>query len=360
MLTPADDYLLHQTPYPIDTVYTTDRNFYDRYFFNGYRRDGEVYFAFAMGQYQNMGVFDAAFSIVYQGRQKQVRASRRMGADRMDARVGPIRVEIVEPLRKVRVVIEPNEHGVSGDLLFEARSLPNEEPHFNRRGMMTMDYTRMTQHGSWSGTLTFEGTTFNLGDSTWWGSRDHSWGIRGVGGRDLRGAPPTAIPQFFWTWAPLNFDKICTLFTASELSDGTRWHQSGVILTPYPDATETECAIDHDLSFQKGTRWIDKATLTLTPHSGEPLEITVQPLYHFLMQGIGYGHPKWGHGMWVGEDVVGGDEYVTKEANPMENLHVQTVSLVRAGAHEGIGIFEHIIMGPHQRYGFREMLDPAR
>ena len=40
MLTAADDYLIHQTPYTFDTVFTSDRNFYDRYFFNGYPRDG--------------------------------------------------------------------------------------------------------------------------------------------------------------------------------------------------------------------------------------------------------------------------------------------------------------------------------
>ncbi len=35
MLTKADDYPVHQLPEPIATS-GTDRNFYDRYFFNGY------------------------------------------------------------------------------------------------------------------------------------------------------------------------------------------------------------------------------------------------------------------------------------------------------------------------------------
>ena len=39
MLTKADDFPIHQTPEPI--AYSgTDRNFYDRYFFNGYNPDG--------------------------------------------------------------------------------------------------------------------------------------------------------------------------------------------------------------------------------------------------------------------------------------------------------------------------------
>lgn len=359
MLTPADDYLIHQTPYTIDTVFTTDRNFYDRYFFNGYRRDGEVYFAVAMGLYPNMGVFDAAFSVVHKGKQRSVRASKRLGPDRMDTQVGPIRVEVIEPLRKLRVTVTKNAFGIEADLLFEARALPNQEPHFNRRGWTTMDYTRMTQHGSWTGTISVDGQQFDVSSRQWWGSRDHSWGIRNIGGRDPRGAPPTEAPQFFWNWSPLNFEDMCTLFTASENPDGTRWHEAGAILTPFPDATETECAIDHDLTFQKGTRWISGAKLTLTPPAGDAVEVTLQPLYHFLMKGIGYGEPVWGHGMWVGEDVVDGVEYDLAREDPMQNLHVQTVSLAKSGGREGIGIYEIIVLGPHERYGFKDAMSPA-
>ena len=47
--------------------------------------------------------------------------------------------------------------------------------------------------------------------------------------------PPAGVPQFFWNWAPLNFEDMCTLFTVSEFADGTRWHQSGVQLKPGTD-----------------------------------------------------------------------------------------------------------------------------
>lgn len=359
MLTPADDYLIHQTPYPIATVFTTDRNFYDRYFFNGYRRDGEVYFGVAMGLYPNLGVFDAAFSVVRNGKQRTVRASKRLGPDRLDTQVGPIRVEVVEPLRKLRVTVAKNDFGIEADLLFDARSLPSEEPYFHRRGPITMDYTRMTQHGSWSGAITVDGTRIEVAPGQWWGSRDRSWGIRNVGGRDPRGAPPKEPPTFFWNWAPLNFEDLCTLFTVSENPDGSRWHEAGSILTPYPDATETHCRVNNELEFQKGTRWISSARLTLEPAEGEPLEITLQPLYHFLMKGLGYGEPTWGHGMWVGEDVVDGVEYDLSKEDPMQNLHVQTVSLAKAGNREGIGIYEIIVAGPSQRYGFKDWQSPA-
>ncbi len=360
-ITPADDYLVHQAPYTLDRVFTSDRNFYDRYFFNGYSPDGAVYFGVAMGQYPNLGITDAAFSIVADGRQRVVRASRRLGPDRMATTVGPIAVEVVRPLRELRVTVAPNPYGIEADLTFTARSLPVEEPHFFRLAgsVPVMDYTRMTQHGSWSGTIRLDGRELALDAAGWWGSRDHSWGIRPVGGRDPRGAPPLQAPQFFWNWAPLNFPDLCTLSTVSENADGTRWHESGVILTPYPGATLTEAAVESRLKFKPGTRWLESAVITLRPAAGDPLEITVEPLYAFLMKGLGYGDPKWGHGMWVGEDAVDGTEYVLSQEHPLQNLHVQQVSRVRAGHREGLGIFEILVFGPHAPSGFREALDPA-
>jgi hypothetical protein len=363
MLTAADEYLIHQTPHTFDQVATSDRNFYDRYFLNGYRRDGEVYFALAMGTYPNLGVFDTAFSVAVNGKQRFVRASRALGADRMRTSAGPISLQVIEPLRRVRIRIAKNRWGISGDLLMTARSLAMEEPHFFRRdhnGAVAMDYTRFTQHAEWSGKLTIDGTTHDLSEGTWWGSRDHSWGIRGVGGRDPRGAPPTAQPQFFWNWAPLNFERLCTLYTVSENADGSRWHQSGVVLTPFPDATHEEVPVGHRLTFKKGTRHISGATITLSPAKGAPLEIEFECLYNFLMKGVGYGEPKWGHGMWVGPDEVDGGEYDLATEDPMANLHVQTVSNVKAGRHRGIGVFEHIVLGPHAPYGFTSLVDGAR
>lgn len=48
MLTAGDEYPIHQTPEPVAYA-GSDRNFYDRYFYNGYSADGSVFFAAAMG-----------------------------------------------------------------------------------------------------------------------------------------------------------------------------------------------------------------------------------------------------------------------------------------------------------------------
>jgi hypothetical protein len=364
MLTAADEYLVHQTPHTFDHVFTSDRNFYDRYFFNGYRRDGGVYFAVAMGTYPNLGVMDAAFSVIADGKtQHTVRASRVLGHDRMNTKVGPISVQVVEPLKKLRLQVAKNEWGITADLVLEARSLPSEEPHFFRRdsrNTVIQDYTRFTQHCSWSGKLSVNGQTFDLSNESCWGSRDHSWGVRNVGGQDPRGAPIAGARQFFWNWAPLNWDDLCTLYTVSENSDGSRWHEAGAVLTPYPAASETHATVDHQLKFQKGTRWSNGGSILLRPEGKPEMEITFKPLYNFLMQGIGYGHPKWGHGVYVGPDEVDGEVYELANANPLQHLHVQTVIEAKSGKRTGIGIFEQIVIGPHAKYGFKEALDPAQ
>ena len=47
MLTKGDDYPIHQRSTPIAEV-GTSRNFYDRYFFNGYTKDGDIFFGAAL------------------------------------------------------------------------------------------------------------------------------------------------------------------------------------------------------------------------------------------------------------------------------------------------------------------------
>ena len=78
MLNRLDDFPIHQTVEPIAHPATTDRNAYDRIWFNGFSTDGEWYFGVAMGLYPHRGVLDCAFSLVRKdGLQHSFFASRR-------------------------------------------------------------------------------------------------------------------------------------------------------------------------------------------------------------------------------------------------------------------------------------------
>ena len=67
MLSKLDDYPIHQTPEPIAIPATSDRNAYDRYWFNGYARDGSFYLGIGSAIYPNLGIMDCGFSLVIDG-----------------------------------------------------------------------------------------------------------------------------------------------------------------------------------------------------------------------------------------------------------------------------------------------------
>src|ERR1700675_3976392 len=108
MLSSMDDYPLHQIADTIRHVGSSDRNFYDRYYFNLHGSSDELFMIMGLGQYPNLAVSDA-FALVRRGTEHRVVRASRERVDRMDPAVGPLRVEVIEPLHEVRVVLEPNE-----------------------------------------------------------------------------------------------------------------------------------------------------------------------------------------------------------------------------------------------------------
>ncbi|MBI3689925.1 MAG: hypothetical protein HY239_04485, partial [Mycolicibacterium aromaticivorans] len=59
MLGPLDEYPVHQAPLPIAWPNSSDRNFYDRSYFNAHDRTGDIFLITGIGYYPNLGVKDA-------------------------------------------------------------------------------------------------------------------------------------------------------------------------------------------------------------------------------------------------------------------------------------------------------------
>src|SRR4051794_17043056 len=157
----------------------SDRNFYDRYYFNCHDDSGDIFVVFGVGQYPNLSVQDG-FLLVRKGDQHRVvRASRELGADRSDLSVGPLRVEVIEGLQELRVVCEPNEWGIAVDLTSEGVPPASPEPrHLDRQfNRVVFDSTRFAQVGRWTGTITVDDEVIDVTPDRWVGSRDRSWGI---------------------------------------------------------------------------------------------------------------------------------------------------------------------------------------
>lgn len=373
MLHPFDDHPVHQSAAPLLHVSSDSPGLYDRYFHNGHDAQGRLFFAAALGVYPNRQVMDASFSVVLDGVQHNVRASRHCGTDRTVTTVGPIELTVVQPMLEHRLRVHPR-LGVSCDLTWRATSAVVEEPTFRRvvDGRPTFDYTRITQFGRWTGWIEVDGTRIDLGDiGRVDGCRDRSWGARN-GTKGLAG--PTEHRQFFWQWAPTTFDDLCTHLAVNDDAEGRSWHRSGAITARFPDgASDTDAVLDGsrvvratnvhvDTAWQPGTRWMQRATATLEPWRSEPILVTYEPLLRFQMSGIGYLHPEWDHGAWKGDAAETRDRIVLRDVDPLDRsmLHVQLLCRATSGERVGTAAFEVLAIGPHAPSGFTGGNDPAR
>lgn len=373
MITRFDDYCIHQTHEPVCQPSQSDRNFYDRYWFNGFDTSGAFLFEVGLGLYPNRRVMDGHFSVVVDGVQHSFHGSRRAPHERSHTVVGPFSVEVIEPLRRVRVRLLPNETGIECDLVFEARSVPTEEPQnvMYDDGRLIMHNSRFTQFGCWQGHFTVAGRRFEVQRNSTLGTRDKSWGVRPVG--EPEGGAPGRLngePGVYWVWCPLDFGDVCTQFNTFEDHDGNPTQLAACIQPIYASAQlipEQEDdvrhmrTVRHRIRWQQGTRRSRGAELNFVEHSGDEILITLEPLLRFQMKGVGYSHPEWGHGFWKGEEVVAGESWRLDDLDPLEygNIHVHQLVRARMGDREGFGTLETICMGRHTPSGFRSFFDGA-
>ena len=365
-LTRGDDFPIHQTSEPI--AYSgTDRNFYDRYFFNGYGAEGEDFFALAFGVYPHLNIADASFCVVRGGVQACLHASRWLNMERMDLAVGPIAIEVLEPLRRLKLIVDAPEQGLRAEIVFQGRAFPVEEPRFIRRGgpRAFMDYTRLTQNGRYTGWIELDGK--RAGVDGFMGTRDRSWGVRPVGARDAQEVVPPQPPQFYWIWSPANFAAGSFFFHSNDDGAGRPWNRRAAWARDGAEAADlveiTDCAIVVD--WKKGARHAARAVVTLTD-ARAARQVIFEPGYEFFMLGLGYGHPTWGHGLAHGPLAVEREDFKLSQVDARlpQHLHVQALCKVicrdDAGVEEvGRGVLEQLVIGPHGPSGFTDLLDFA-
>ena len=374
VLTRGDDYPIHQTAEPVAYA-GTDRNFYDRYFFNGYPppgNDGGVgedgFFAAALGVYPHINVIDASFCWLAGGKQVNLHASRGLNMERMDTRVGPIRVDVIEPLQVLKITVDAPDQGVMAELTFTGRAFPIEEPRFTRRNgpRVLMDVTRLTQNGSYQGWIEVDGERTEV--AGWLGTRDRSWGVRPIGAPDAQPPSPPIAPQFFWLWSPCAMEGGDFYAHTNDDEHGRFWNRRATF-RPLGGGIEDEHhydASEYHVAWEAGTRRAKSATMTLRDASGET-KVEFEVGQTFMMLGLGYGHPSWAHGRSHGEALtVEREDFVVAELDPMlpHHLHVQasvgvTMTDPDGRVRRGKGVLEQLAMGPHAPTGLTGVLDPA-
>lgn len=364
MLSPADDYPVHQAAEPIRHPATSDRNFYDRYYFNCHAGTDELMLIVGVGQYPNLGVTDA-FALARHGdTHRVVRGSRELGADRMDTTIGPFRVEVIEGLKRLRVVLEPNPYDLEFDLTWTGVIPAQLEPrHFIRQQeRVIFDSVRLAQTGTWSGHVRSGTQEFAVTPDRWRGARDRSWGIRPVGEGEPPGIQARNPFQFYWMYAPMQFDDFSILTIIQEDAAGHRILEEAVRVWP-EQADRPPQPLgrpDYRPTYHAGTREVKVATVSFSPPGGPPIEVTVTPVQPVsLMVGTGYGlEPDWRHGMYQGPDlVVQGVCYDLGKPEDRARMWgmvdaVAVFECAEAGATvTGSGLFEYWALGEHAPTG---------
>lgn len=361
MPVPLDEYPIHQVPLSLEYVGTSDRNFYDRSYFNAHDRTGELFFVTGLGVYPNLGVQDA-YAVLRRGDvQHAVRFSGLLDDDRLAQRVGPYHVEVLEPLQRIRLVCDGDDHGLGFDLTWEG-SFPavQEQAHLMRSGARAiLDASRFAQVGTWEGVIRVDGDEIAVTPDVWVGTRDRSWGIRPVGEPEPAGrGADEPLEGFWWLYVPLRFDDFALIVIAQELPDGYRTLNDASRV--FADGRVEQLGWPRvDIRYRSGTRHPEHATIHCTTPDGKPLDIEVDTLtFVGLNVGAGYGgDPDWGHGQYRGPDFAEGAVYDLTDPDVAGRVPFSVVDHVgRAtcdGA-EGWGMFEHGTFGRHDPSGFAD------
>jgi hypothetical protein len=342
-------------------VASSDRNFYDRCYFNAHDRTGDIFLVTGLGIYPNLGVIDAYATLRRGDSQWAVRFSDALGEDRLHPMVGGYRVEIIEPLRKLRLICDGDDHGLSFDITWEGSFAAVEEQHHIMRtgDRPILDACRFAQVGTWEGSLRVGGEEMAVASDRWVGTRDRSWGIRPVGEAEPPGrAADEPLEGFYWLYVPLRFDDYAVVVIVQERPDGFRtlndatrvWRDGRVEQLGWPRI---------DISYKSGTRHPEHAVLHLTDPDGKPVVIEVDTLgFVALHVGAGYGgDPDWSHGQWRGRDWSDGAVYDMTAPDIVGRVPFGVIDHVGRAAcdgAEGWGLFEHGTFGRHDPSGFAD------
>ena len=361
---PLDEYPIHQSPLSMEYVATSDRNFYDRCYFNAHDRTGDIFLITGLGYYPNLGVMDAYATVRRGDTQWAVRFSDAIADDRLHQRVGSVPIEVIEPLQKLRLVCDSRRHGhrlrphVGGFVPRRPGAAarhahgPTSDP---RR--LALRAARLVERHAARRRRRHRASIRTCGSAR---ATGRGASVRSASRSRRSGSHDEPLEGFWWLYVPLRFDDFAVIVICQELPDGFRtlndatrvWRDGRVEQLGWPEI---------DIRYRSGTRHPDGATLHLATTAGrrKPLDIEVETLGCVALHlGAGYGGDPTGTtaGGW---DAAGPTRRST--TSPIPSVlsdapigvidHVARASINGA---EGWGLFEHATFGRHDPSGFAD------
>ena len=367
---PIDDLPFHQAPTPFNVASTSDVHFNDGYWFATYTED--LYLAVGLRVHPNMNVIDGFAGVSTRRQQRTSRFSRPLRPDYDSLRIGPLRLEVREPMQRLGLSLDDSPTGVSFDLEFGAVSGPFlETPSRHWKfGHLINDLLRYIQVGRTTGTLTTPEGSSTV--DSWYAIRDHSWGVRAsMGPRTwhggIKGPSDEGDQRRFRLWVPFEVEGHAGFFHLHEDVDGNVLDTEGRLW--FRDGTTVEVVrCEHDLRYHGGTHNPAGGTFRLVDDRGRSHDYELGPSATPAdVQGFGYysgWHDGENPGMYRGNDlVVEFDEYDADPTRPgggppriPEAKRVGPTEfpsrLTGPDGQTGMAHFEHYVLGPYRRYGF--------
>ena len=372
----ADEALTHQITDTFASVGQSDRSWTEKICAMAAARDGSLQLAFGLGKYPNRGVMDA-YAGVSRGREQwTVRASRELAPDPLTTVVGPIRYEVVEPLRVIRFALDENDVlPIRFEWTFTGAVPPfleNREVHRASDGArVDADIVRYHHIGTASGWVEVDGERTELDDETWVSTRDHSWGVRYMVGApvaDARGRPDARGVSTLVMWSPVLCERddgsryaMHTYYQRHAVGEWQRVELQGGI--EHPDGRKEHfAALVPKLEARDDNRRLVGGDLRLIMADGSERVVRVDAVsdtgFH-LGAGLYFGFDGQWHGQWRGALHVDGEHFedctdpaVARRIHQMRDCVVRVEDPVGGGT--GWGNLQSLLIGPHPDFGLTD------
>jgi hypothetical protein len=377
-LGPADESFHHQITDTFAVVGQSDPSWTEKVCAMAARRDGTLQLGFGLGKYVNRNVLDGYAGVSRGVEQVTVRASRRLVPEHDRTTVGPVHYEVLEPLRRVRFRLEPNDcQPIAFDWVFEAE-LParlEERTHLRSPSGLRVqaELVRYHQIGRASGWVEIDGERHDLDPTEWVSTRDHSWGVRYDVGRppaDVEDVDPMAGLSFLMFWSP----------SLLERPDGSTYglffhlvrvdvpgmgpaHVQAIGGFEHPDGrVEAILGIEPEIAFDPSNRRLRSGRLHFAMADGSRRTVELEVLgdtgFH-LGAGLYFGWQGHHHGEFRGELHVDGERLADcSDPTLVRGLHQIRDTVVRivdpVGGGTGVGNCQPIAVGAWPSFGLDE------
>jgi hypothetical protein len=357
MLLGMDEYPFHQITQTFAGVGGSDPMWNDGHYVCGADQAGRVSFTSNLRLYANNDVMDGFVCLRHEGLQHNIRVSRRLRPAMDELRVGPLRIEIREPLEALRMVLDDNAFGFTLDVTCHSTVSPYMGPIEITRedGRLLGERATYEITGELEGWVAVGGHRVTLDRGTASFFRNHSWGYQpGRGGPRPYGSPtPRRRVPGVRQWVLFHMPDHGGFFF--EDPNGREAAGKGAVLER--DRITPVVRVEHDIEFYEGGRRLHRGWFRLVDVDGRERRYDVEDLGWVYCQGGGYFggfDDRLGQGVFRGDYHEEGEVWdvshpttITRADGSTFELRydwAENFTLVRSGDAAGLAHYECVVM----------------